>query len=105
MGRAGSRKPPCPMNTVVLDALNTKMTLVLSDQAKKKHDAAIEMAISVARLPKGTATMLQTKHHHLRTEVLVLRPSQADYSVLAYVDGEEVVFADDFIMPVVEAGA
>jgi hypothetical protein len=95
----------CPMNTVVLDALKTKMTLVLSEQENKKHAAAIEMAISVARLPTGTATMLQTKHHQLRTDILVREPSQADYSVLAGVDGEEVVFADDFVTPFTESGA
>jgi hypothetical protein len=95
----------CPMNTVVLDALNTKMTLVLSEQAKKKHDAAIELTISAARLPKGTAIMLQAEHDHLGTDILVRRPSQADYSVLASVDGEDVVFADDFVTPVVESGA
>jgi hypothetical protein len=71
----------------------------------KKHAAAIEMAISVARLPTGTATMLQTKHHQLRTDILVREPSQADYSVLAGVDGEEVVFADDFVTPFTESGA
>ena len=95
----------CPMNTVVLDALKTKMALVLSEQENKKHAAAIEMAISVARLPKGTAIILQTEHDHLGTDILVRRPSQADYSVLASVDGEEVVFADDFVTPVAESGA
>jgi hypothetical protein len=96
----------CPMNTVVLDALKTKMTLVLSEQENKKHAAAIELAISVvARLPTGTATMLQNKHHQLRTDILVREPSQADYSVLARVNGEEVVFADDFVTPVAESGA
>ena len=85
----------CPMNTVVLDALKTKMALVLSEQENKKHAAAIEMAISLARLPKGRAIILQTEHDHLGTDILVRRPSQGDYSVLASVDGEEVVFADD----------
>jgi hypothetical protein len=94
----------CAMNTVVLDALKTKMTLVLSEQENKKHVAAIELAISVARLPKGAASMLQTKHHQLRTDILVREPSQADYSVLARVDGEEVVFADDPVTAVAESG-
>jgi hypothetical protein len=70
-----------------------------------QHAAAIEMAISVARLPKGTAIILQTEHDHLGTDILVCRPSQADYSVLASVDGEEVVFADDFVAPVAESRA
>ena len=63
------------------------------------------MAISVALLPKGTALILQTAHDHLGTDILVSRPSQADYSVLARVSGEEVVFADDFVAPVAELGA
>jgi hypothetical protein len=95
----------CPMNTVVLDALKTKMALVLSEQENKKHAAAIELAISVARLPKGTATILPPKHHRLRTEILVCEPSQADYSILACVHGEEVVFADDPVTTVAESGA
>jgi hypothetical protein len=70
-----------------------------------QHAAAIEMAISLARLPKGTAIILQTEHDHLRTDILVRRTSQADYSVFACVDGEEVVFANDFVTPVVESEA
>ena len=79
----------------------------LFDQMVKddQHAAAIEMAISLARLPKGTAIILQTEHDHLRTDILVRRTSQADYSVFACVDGEEVVFANDFVTPVVESEA
>lgn len=60
-----------------------------------QHAAAIEMAISVAQLPKGTAIMLQSKHHQLRTDILVREPLQTNYSILARVHGEEVVFAND----------
>jgi hypothetical protein len=53
-----------------------------------QHAAAIEMAISVALLPKGTAIILQTKRHHLGTDILVCEPSQTNYSILAQVHGE-----------------
>jgi hypothetical protein len=56
-------------------------------------------------LPRGTAIILESAHTHLGTEILVSGPSQADYSVLACVRGEEVVFADDFVTPVAESGA
>jgi hypothetical protein len=48
---------------------------------------------------------LQTEHDHLGTDILARRPSQADYSVLARVNGEEVVFADDFVTPIAESEA
>ena len=88
---AADRK--CPMNTIVLDALTMKMDQALSEQLAKKHDAAVNLAISVAQLPKGTAIILQTEHHGLRADILVREPLQVDYSILARVDGEEVVFA------------
>jgi hypothetical protein len=72
--------------------------------ADDQHAAAIEIAISVALLPRGTAIILQNAHTHLRTDILVSRPSQTDYSVLACVRGEEVVFTDDFVTPVAESG-
>lgn len=74
--------------------------MVTDDQ----HAAAIEMAISVAQLPKGTAIILH-KHHRVRTDILVCSPSQADYSVLASVDGDEIVLAGDFVTPVAESAA
>jgi hypothetical protein len=73
--------------------------------ADDQHAAAIEMAISVALLPRGTAIILRRAHTHLGTDILVSRPSQADYFVLACVRGEEVVFADDPVTPVAESGA
>jgi len=90
---AAGRK--CPMNMVILDALTMKMDQALSEQLGQKHDAAVKLAISVAQLPKGTAIVFQTEHHDLRTDILVREPSQTDYSILARVHGEEVVFADD----------
>ena len=90
---AADRK--CPMNTVVLDALTMKMDQALSEQLGKKHDATVKLAISVAQLPKGTEIVLQTKHHDLRTGILVREPSQTNYSFLAEVHGEDVVFAGD----------
>lgn len=83
------------MNAVVLDALIGKMDKALSGQLTKKHDAAVKLAISVAQLPEGSSIILQTEHHGLRTDILIREPLQVDYSILARVEGEEVVFTDN----------
>ena len=83
------------MNAVVVEAVDFLKSTQTDQLADDQHAAAIEMAISVARLPKGTAIVLQTKHHHLRTDILVFWPLQTNYSILARVHGEEVVFADN----------
>jgi hypothetical protein len=88
-----------------LDALTMKLDQALSEQLGKKHDAAIKRAISVAQLPKGTAIVLQTDYLELKTDILVRAPSDAEYTVLVHVSGEEVVFADDPTGAVAEAGA
>jgi hypothetical protein len=93
------------MNAIIVDAVGQLKATRSERLAADNHVAAIELAISVARLPKGTAIMLQTKHHHLSTDILVRRTSQADYSMLASVDGAEVVFADDFVTPLTESEA
>ncbi len=59
------------------------------------HDAAVELAISGADLPKGTAIILQPDFLSLATDILVKAPADADYLLLARVSGEEVTFADD----------
>lgn len=92
------------MNAVIVDAIGQSKAIRTERMAEDNHAAAIELAISVAQLAKGTAIMLQTEHHHLRTGILVRKPSQADYSVLACVRGEDVAFVDDFVAPVVELG-
>jgi hypothetical protein len=92
------------MNAVIVDAVEQLKATRANRLAEDNHAAAIELTISAARLPKGTAIMLQTEREHLGTDILVRRPSQADYSVLASVDGEEVVFANDFVTPVAESG-
>jgi hypothetical protein len=92
-------------NAVVVEAIDLLRATRTERLADDNHSAAIELAISVARLPKSTAIMLQTKDRHLRTDILVRKPSQGNYSVLACVDGKEVVFADDFITSVAESGA
>jgi hypothetical protein len=84
------------MSAVVVEAVDFMKSTQTYQFEDYQHAAAIERAISVAHLPKGTAIMLQTEHDHLRTHILVQRPSEADCSVLACVDGKEVVFADDF---------
>jgi hypothetical protein len=93
------------MNAVIVDAVEQFKTTRAERLAEDSHAAAIELTISAARLPKGTAIILQTEHDHLGTDILARRPSQADYSVLARVNGEEVVFADDFVTPIAESGA
>jgi hypothetical protein len=93
------------MNAVIVDAVEQFKTIRTDRLADDRHAAAVEMAISMARLPKGTAILLQTKRHHLGTDILVRSPTQSDYSVLASVDGEEVVFANDFVTPVAESEA
>jgi len=92
------------ISRVEADRLKAARAARLADD---NHAAAIELAISLALawLPEGTAILLPPKDRHLRTDILVRTPSQNDYSVLARVDGEEIVFADDFVTPVAEAGA
>jgi hypothetical protein len=93
------------MNAVIVDAVEQLKATRAERLAEDSHAVAIELTISAARLPKGTAIMLQTEHDHLGTDILARRPSQADYSVLARVNGEEVVFADDFVTPIAESEA
>jgi hypothetical protein len=93
------------MNALVVEAVELLKASRTERLADEKHALAIELAISMARLPRGTAIVLQTKHHHLGTDILVREPSQAGYSVLACVRGEEVVFADNFVTPVTESEA
>jgi hypothetical protein len=83
------------MNAVIVDAVEQLKVTRAERLADDSHAAAVELTISVARLPKGTAIMLQTERDHLETDILVRRPSQAHYSLLASVDGEEVVFPDN----------
>jgi hypothetical protein len=94
----------CALNTVVLDALNTKMTLILIEQANKKHDAAVKQAISVADLPRGTEIILQSAAPGMKTDILVKARADADYSMLARVLGEEVTFADGRVAHFADSG-
>jgi hypothetical protein len=93
------------MSAVVVEAVDFMKSTRTYQLEDDQHAAAIERAISVAHLPKGTAIMLQTEHDHLRTQIFVQRPCEADCSVLACVVGREVVFAEDFVTPVAESGA
>lgn len=83
------------MNAVIVDAIGQLKAIRTERLAEDNHAAAIELAISVAGLPKGTAIMLQTEHDHLRTDILVREPSQTNCSILARVRCEQVVFVDD----------
>jgi hypothetical protein len=61
------------------------------------HNAAVDLAISVAHLPHGTAIILQSKSACItpETDILVTAPGDADYTLLAHVLGVDVTFADD----------
>lgn len=82
-------------NALVIEAVELLKASRTERLADEKHALAIELAISVARLPKGTAIVLQTEHDHLRTDILVREPSQTNCSILARVRGEQVVFVDN----------
>jgi hypothetical protein len=90
------------MNAIIVDAVSRLKATRTERLAGDNHAAAIELAISLARLPKGTAIMLQIEHDLLRTDILVLKPSEADWSILASVDGGKIVFADNPNLPVLE---
>jgi hypothetical protein len=85
----------CSMNAVVVEAIDLSRVTRTEQLADDKHAAAIELAISLARLPKGTAIILKSDYHDRQTDILVRESPQVDYSILAKVDGEEVVFADN----------
>ncbi len=93
------------INAVVIEAIDLLKATRTNQLADDRHATAIEMAISVARLPKGTAIILQTEHHGLRTDILVREPLETDYLIIARVHGEEVLFADDPVATVAETGA
>jgi hypothetical protein len=93
------------MNAVVIEAVDFLKATRTDQLADDQHAAATETAICVARLLKGTAIMLQTKRHHLRTDIFVRKPSETNYSILARVHGEQVVFGDHPVTTVAESGA
>jgi hypothetical protein len=93
------------MSAVVVQAVDFMKSTRTYQLECDQHVAAIERAISVAHLLKGTAITLRTEHDRLRTHILVQLPSEADCSVLACVDGKGVVFAENFVTPVVDWGA
>lgn len=82
------------MNAVVVEAVDILKSTRTDQLAEDQHAAAIEMAISVARLPKGTAIMLQSVSPGMKTDILVKVPADADFSLLARVWEDEVTFAD-----------
>ncbi len=82
------------MNAVVVGAIESLKAARADRYADDRHDAAIEAAISLGRLPKGTEIILRPDRTARRTEILVHRPSQTSYELLARVQDDEVVFAD-----------
>jgi len=68
----------------------------------EKHDAAVEAAIDIEQLPKGTAILIPPSHRYER-DILVQRPSDANYVLFARVWGEEVAFAEDDVTAKAEA--
>ena len=93
------------MNAVVIEGVNLLRVTRTDQLADDHHAAAIELAISVARLPKGTAIILNRDDNSRTTEILVRRPTEPDFSILARVHGEEVVFASDPIATLTETEA
>jgi hypothetical protein len=83
------------MNAVVVDAVASLKATRTERHADARHAAAIERAITLARLPIGAGIILKAHNSGQTTEILVCKPSAADYSILARVSGENVVFADD----------
>jgi hypothetical protein len=83
------------MNALVVEAIELLKANRTDRLAEEKHALAIELAISLVRCPNGTEIILRLGCNNHRTEILVREPSQVDYLVLASVQGEEVVFADD----------
>jgi len=81
------------MNAVVVEAIDLLKATRAERQARDGHAAAIELAISRARVPKGTEIAWRPDKNGYRTEILARKPSEADYTVLAIVHGDEVVFA------------
>jgi hypothetical protein len=93
------------MNAVVIEAVDLLKATRTEQLADARHAAAIELAISLGRLPKGTEIILKSGDNSHATEILVRRPPQPDYSLLARVHGEEVVCVDDPPTTVAESGA
>ena len=92
------------MNALVIEAVEFLKASRTERLADEKHALAIELAISLARCPKGTEIIFRPGNNTHKTEILIRKPSQADYSVLASVHGEEVVFADDPVTIFTESG-
>jgi hypothetical protein len=93
------------MNAVIVQAVDFLKAKRTEQRAHDNHAAAIERAISLARLPEGTAFLYQPGSHDQETGVFILKPKQAEYSFLARVNGEQVVFAGDPGATFAEAGA
>ena len=81
------------MNAVVVAAIETLRTARSDQLADHRHKAAIETAISLGWLPKGTEIILTPDKNDRRTEVMIRKPAETHFSVLAHVHGEDVVFA------------
>jgi hypothetical protein len=85
----------CSMNSIVVGAIESLRTVQDARLANDRHTAAIETAISLARLPRGTEIILRSDKNELRTQVLVRKPDQTRYAVLAEARGEEVVYSEE----------
>ena len=85
----------CSMNAVIVDALNAKITSVFGETQNKKHAAAIKAVIDIEQLPKGTAILMPPSHRQRETDLLVRRPADVDYGLLARVSGEDATYAED----------
>ena len=89
----------CSMNAVIVEALNAKITSVFGETQNKKHAAAIKAVIDIEQLPKGTAILMPPSHRQRETDLLVRRPADVDYGLLARVSGEDATYAEDDVPP------
>ena len=85
----------CSINAIIVGAVASLKAGQANRRADDRHTAAIEMAITLSRLPKGTEIVLRPSKNERSTEVLVRLPERTRYLLLANVKGEEVLFGDD----------
>jgi len=83
------------MNAVVVEAIDLMTAARTERLARERHAAAIELAISTARLPECTTFLYRPGSHDHDTEVFILKPGQTEYSFLVRVNGEKVVSQGD----------
>ena len=93
------------MNSLLVEAVDFFRGSRSRERRDHDHSAAIEQAISLARLPQSTSIIMRSGHHEHETEILIQTPSNADLVPLARVSGQEVTFATDAAIAAANADA